>query len=88
MSGREKPWSSNSIEEGNDKRDVNSTPLGYFHFMNQNCCRQNNTIKHKCDNMTYDLSNKEKAVDHVKLLPHRHFLQCIVKQIVISREIV
>lgn len=65
LKGRERPWSSNCIEESNYRWDVHRTPLGNFHFRNQDCCRQNNTVKEKCDSMSYDLPNKEKAVDHV-----------------------
>ncbi len=57
------------VEDSNYRRDVHRTPLGNFHFRNQDCFQQNDTVKEKCDSMSYDLPNKEKAVGHVKLLP-------------------
>lgn len=74
-----RPWGSNGIENGNDGRYINSSPLGNLNFRNDNSCGQHNTIQHKCNNVCYNLPDKEEAIDYMYFLPQRHFLHKDIK---------
>lgn len=63
------PWGSNCVENGNGGWNIDSSPLGNFHFGEEDGCRHDNAVKEERDNMCYDLPNKEEAVDHINLLP-------------------
>lgn len=69
-----KPWGSNGIKNGNNRRDINSSPFGNLNFRDQNSCRQHHAVKHKGHNVSYKLPHYKEAVNHMRLLPQRHFL--------------
>lgn len=71
---RDIPRSSDRVEGGNDARNINASPFRNIYFRDQNRQRENHAIEEESEHMRNDLSHKEKAVDHVKLLIQGNFL--------------
>lgn len=69
------PWSADGVEGGDDARKVDGSPFRDFNFRDKDCQWQNNAVEEECEEMSYNLSDKEEAVDHIKLLEQSHFLQ-------------
>ena len=72
---KNKPWGSDRVQNGDDGRNVNSSPNWYIHFRNQNGEGKNNTVEEESNHMGNDLPDKEETVDHINFLPEFHFLQ-------------
>lgn len=69
------PWCSDRVEGGYNAGNVNCAPFWDVYFGDQNCQRQYDTVEEESEQVSYDLSDEEEAVDDVKLLIQAYFLR-------------
>lgn len=69
------PRSSNWVEGGYDARNVDGSPFGNVYLRDKDRQRKNNAVEEEREHVSYDLSDKEEAINHIELLEQGHFLQ-------------